>query len=414
MVPCGFACLLLAAPACNRSDRSAAPAVPDAATMPLTAGPPKADASSAASAGMDLPERPPVGGRKLPEVEAGTSGDDARAREVVTPGLPPSPAVYPPGSLVREEKQVVVDGVTETWKLVWRKPPTLGQCSVEPFWVSCLCGGFAFSESGELDLVRFRPGAPEDRLPLTPLFADVGPDLEMRHWVPLETDYRLDDHNIVPPREIAKRAVADVMQLGDYDHDGRDTEFVVVLSTGNPCGNSYAVVVGISRSDPKLHVFGTVDDPHSRLTLGIRAWEEVRHGTGTVRIVEFGCGNHGSEEEQSHFIVIDGAGLHDRGTKTRRCASCSTSCPDGHACFAWQECQSGFCLGGVCRPPACAPKCKAEGGDCAANDDCASLVCKGGRCASCSPSCTRGAACQESPDCASWQCKDGTCRSPLP
>src|SRR5689334_10491660 len=91
------------------------------------------------------------------------------------------------GPVVREEARVKVDGVVERWRLEWRAAPEL-DC-FEPEGVTCPCQGFAYSESGELDLVRSRPGAPVERLALTPLFG--GDPARLRRWKPLASDEAL-------------------------------------------------------------------------------------------------------------------------------------------------------------------------------------------------------------------------------
>ena len=54
------------------------------------------------------------------------------------------------------------------------------------------------------------------------------------------------------------------MPLGDYDRDGRATEFVLQVDAG-PCGHDTSLVVGISRDTPRLHAFGTAESPDEPL-----------------------------------------------------------------------------------------------------------------------------------------------------
>ena len=82
--------------------------------------------------------------------------------------------------ILREQRDVVVDGAREQWRLVWKgkpQPACAPDDGLEDGWLTCPCDGFAFGEQGDLDLVRLAGTSPEDRLSLTPLF---DPD-----WVPL-------------------------------------------------------------------------------------------------------------------------------------------------------------------------------------------------------------------------------------
>src|SRR5258708_14759957 len=82
----------------------------------------------------------------------------------------PQPARGSKNSLIREEQTVMVDGVSETWRLEWRKAPHPVCDAADDMWFTCPCEGFAFGEGGIVDLVRLRNGAEVDRLALAPLF----------------------------------------------------------------------------------------------------------------------------------------------------------------------------------------------------------------------------------------------------
>ena len=147
--------------------------------------------------------------------------------------------------LVREEKSVAVDGATEVWRLVWKSAPGPA-CSaddVEAF--TCPCTGFAFGEAGQIDLVRLKDGHEIDRLSLTPLFRDapVHPaEAIVQRWETHHGDITSDARQLT--RRVHNRPVVSVMDLADYDHDGRSTEFF--LQTGTlPCGKRVGVVIGL-------------------------------------------------------------------------------------------------------------------------------------------------------------------------
>src|SRR5712692_772233 len=83
-----------------------------------------------------------------------------------------SPASRVAPQLVREEQKIMVNGIPEIWRLEWKSPPK-SACGPEGDWLSCPCRGFAYEESGQLDLVRVVNGREIDRLELTPLFLKV-------------------------------------------------------------------------------------------------------------------------------------------------------------------------------------------------------------------------------------------------
>src|SRR5581483_4903064 len=74
-----------------------------------------------------------------------------------------------PAPLIREQRRVVVDGVPEVWALKWRSLPKPA-CAPEQMSLMCPCSGFAYGESGDLDLVRTRDQVIVDQLHITPLF----------------------------------------------------------------------------------------------------------------------------------------------------------------------------------------------------------------------------------------------------
>jgi hypothetical protein len=107
------------------------------------------------------------------------------------------------------------------------------------------------------------------------------------------------------------------MKLGDYDHDGRATELVLAIES-EPCGHEPSVVVGISRSNPSLHVFVSADKPATPLVLQRpEDWEKVR-AKAALDLVQLACGDHGNEVSSTLHITADGA-LHTSET-TKKCA----------------------------------------------------------------------------------------------
>lgn len=215
------------------------------------------------------------------------------------------------GPVIREEKDVVVDGVTEKWRLEWAKPP-VPDC-VSDTWSTCACAGWAFGEKGDLDLVRAHPGAADEHMRLDPLFADQ--DSHLRRWKTTKADEGKKP-NIA---DLAMRPVDGIMKFGDYDHDGRATEFVLVVGS-TACGHTPSIVVGISKTDPKLHAFAVKPIPGKAsepVTLDHPAdWEKLK-AKPSIDVVQVACGDHGADQEESLSITADGE-LHVK-TTTKKC-----------------------------------------------------------------------------------------------
>lgn len=219
--------------------------------------------------------------------------------------------------VLREEKTVLVDGVKEDWRLEWVSP-TKPVCSPEEpdAWPTCPCEGFAFGESGKLELVRKRPGQEEERLPISTLFAecvycehpgDPG-DTALRKWDVRDRDRDEADAPDFAAR-VKARPLAKVMHFADYDHNGRATEFLFQVGE-LPCGKRMCVVIGISRNNPRLHVFGSAKHPGKPLVLQEHQWEALLGAKGPVKVMNWKCGDHGYDAEEELELSIDASGIH--------------------------------------------------------------------------------------------------------
>jgi hypothetical protein len=201
--------------------------------------------------------------------------------------------------LIREEQTIVVDGVSEVWRLQWKSPPTpicdandLSNAGI------CPCQGFAYGESGQLDLVRLSKGREIDRLELTPLFDEV-PTYEkvavVQHWPPEEKDFN-DVDAVGFALQAHSRPVVKIMNLADYNHDGQSTEFF--LQTGTlPCGKATGIVIGITPTNPRLHAFGTVLNPTMPLIMKVWEWKALLASAHPGEVVDWRCFDHASETE---------------------------------------------------------------------------------------------------------------------
>ena len=212
-------------------------------------------------------------------------------------------------SLIREVRRVVVDSVIEEWWLEWRTPP-VPACDSGYELNICPCDGFAFGEEGELDLVRKAQGRAEERLPLTPYFKSLGErDLAI---LPKWPRYRNDEDSGDSAgllRRVRSRPIVSIMNFEDYDHDGRMTEFVLQIDA-RACGHRQAILVGISRQVPHLHVFGTVAHPSNPIVLQHpEEWTNLLKSRGHVTLVEWPCGDHGGELESDYELLLTPGGI---------------------------------------------------------------------------------------------------------
>jgi hypothetical protein len=245
-----------------------------------------------------------------------TGGPAPQAEALVDAGAPAAigsvaskaePDAAPAAALLREALDVTVDGTVEHWRLEWAGPPKPA-CRDES-WFSCICAGFAFGEKGDLSLVREHPGQEPDRLDLTKQFALESEEhaAVVARWPVTEDDRKSE----TPPNDanLTARKAVQVMDLADYDHDGRATELILQVGAG-PCGHQPSVVVGISRTVPTLHAFTTVEAPDKPLVLARPLdWTRVAlHVPATL--VEIGCGDHGARVEEDAVVRVDAKGLH--------------------------------------------------------------------------------------------------------
>jgi hypothetical protein len=217
-------------------------------------------------------------------------------------------------AVVREERTVRVGATPEVWALVWRRRPA-PMCGPEDMAraLTCPCEGFAYGEQGELDLVRRAPSRTEERFALTPLFHDEESATQpeglaaLQRWPVLGTDYDGADSREIGA-EVRARPVVRAMTFGDYDHDGRATEFLLQVGTG-ACGSRAAVLVGLSTAQPSLHAFTSVAHPEQPLVLHPAIWALLLRRSREVSGVERSCGDHGAETRTEVTLRVGAAGI---------------------------------------------------------------------------------------------------------
>lgn len=220
-----------------------------------------------------------------------------------------------PAPLIREQRRVVVNGFAEIWTLKWRSRPQ-PECAPEQLSLTCPCMGFAYGESGDLDLIRTRNRVLLDQLHITPLFHESDTGMPGAILQRREPDYDRDfDESDRPDFEAAVmgRPVARIMNFEDYNHDGQSAEFYLQTET-EPCGKSAGVVIGVSKDNPSLHVFGTASDPGHPLGMQKFEWEALAKAAGAIRLTDWACADHGAEQTVEMDLSWRAAGIE--GSRT--------------------------------------------------------------------------------------------------
>ncbi len=230
----------------------------------------------------------------------GIGGGWALAQGTVQTG-----AVEYPDPLIREEQQIRVDGVDETWRLEWAAPPE-PHCSPGEL-ITCPCGGFAYGERGDLYLIRLRNSVEFDRLHLTGFFREEAGAVVQR-W-PYDYLRDFDDRTTEGfASRVRSRGIVRVMLFADYDHDGWETEFYLQTGTEH-CGRNVGIVVGVSRSNPRLHALGPAGPSGAHLYLPRQAWRTLRDASGPVEVLYRTCGDHAAETETRFHLHWDANGI---------------------------------------------------------------------------------------------------------
>src|SRR5262245_12423645 len=98
------------------------------------------------------------------------------------------------------------------------------------------------------------------------------------------------------------------MNFADYDHDGHATEFFIQTEVQS-CGHRYGIVVGVSNKNSRLHAFGTVQHPNRALLLKPQHWEALKDSATPPRLLETGCGDHGSDSLGELELAATPAGI---------------------------------------------------------------------------------------------------------
>lgn len=108
---------------------------------------------------------------------------------------------------------------------------------------------------------------------------------------------------------VSKRPVVQVMHFADYDHDGHAAEFYLQTEAA-PCGKSIGVVIGITTTNSRLHVFSSESNPRKPLFLQKWEWEAIRQTkSGTAKVVDWRCGDHGADTQTEFELHWSAKGI---------------------------------------------------------------------------------------------------------
>lgn len=230
---------------------------------------------------------------------------------------PTSALAAAPKEVVREQRSFKINGAKEVWRLIWRGTPSdsKGCGPTDPdMAMTCPCSGAAYAQVGDLVLERKRPGAPLERMELTPLFAgtdmlfnEKGPVAMLARWPARLKD--MDFDHPASQQAIRARPAVPVMRLRDYNHDGIAGEFLLQIDT-RPCGKHLMVAVGITRDSPRLHALTSAEHPERPLALYQWQWDALARLQRPGKVEDWPCGDHGAQEETSVLLRTSRGRIH--------------------------------------------------------------------------------------------------------
>jgi hypothetical protein len=109
--------------------------------------------------------------------------------------------------------------------------------------------------------------------------------------------------------KVRARVPIPVLEVADYNRDRWATEFIL-QTAALPCGKQQSILIGVSRDQPRLHAFGTMEHPRRPLELYVRQWDELRKAKLPLELDMWSCGDHGSERQSNITVSIDARGMH--------------------------------------------------------------------------------------------------------
>lgn len=189
---------------------------------------------------------------------------------------------------IREEISVEVDGAQEIWRVVSSGKTTKICVRGDPDSAICPCSGFQDADNGKFSVVRLKNNREIDRLELGQFFGRNFPlgRAGANAWL-----------------------TAPVLQLADYDHNGKALEFLLQVDTA-PCGKPVVIAIGISFVQPHLHALSSVELPSEPMSMSWEAWRQLLNASGPVSLETWACGDHGAETSTTSTFSAEQGVLH--------------------------------------------------------------------------------------------------------
>jgi hypothetical protein len=231
-------------------------------------------------------------------------------------GLPHAALARTRNFVIREQRSLVVQGVEETWQLMW-VGKHFPACPPEDMSgsISMPCSGIAYGEYGNLWLIRKRDGREVERMDLRPIFGHFDyPDYDhmkgkayVQRWPMKMADIGREGPAFVA--EVKRRPVSTIMKFADYDRNGHATEFLIQVGTLGG-GVQLFAAVGVSTRNPHLHAFSSVEKPGVPVEMKLRPWNALLTATRPTRVTTWQCDDHGSEVQQDLIVWADRGKIH--------------------------------------------------------------------------------------------------------
>lgn len=190
---------------------------------------------------------------------------------------------------IAEEHRVLVDGVEEVWRVRFTTPPRLPEPLPEDS--TCVERYWERFDVRRAVIERVRDGEVVDRLmnPSSGLDNDDVVPLAEAVLVPGRVGLPVGQRRLTLA-ESERLPRPTVLSIGDYNHDGQATEFVLDMGP-LVCGNDYSGVVGLDQRHRRLHVLEW-GAPARTFMVGVNIdWEAVR-ASASGDVITWSCGNH--------------------------------------------------------------------------------------------------------------------------
>lgn len=189
---------------------------------------------------------------------------------------------------IREQRRVVFGGVEEVWRLRFTGASTAPTMPPPNEW-TCPDRYEAQFDAGAVVLERLRGG-----VVIEAVTAVEGGNEEIGGGIAAFWQVPNVDED-PPPRDIGNPWET-LLDIGDYNHDGDASEFVLP-GAHICCGHAVSLVVGVTRDHPRLHVLTWSDGGMMSLPNDRERWEAVR-ARPRGEVITWGCGDHASPHEE--------------------------------------------------------------------------------------------------------------------